>query len=79
MAEYLGVSVVRLLELQVLPSFAGQVEPLSLQPLHDGLPAQHRRVDFGHKRDVLPCQQQRRRTFLFQTDKQFVLLKSGHL
>lgn len=50
---HLGVPVVRLLELQVLPGFAAQVQPLPLQPLHGRLPQQVGRVHFSHERDVL--------------------------
>lgn len=49
----LRVSVVGLLELQVLPRLAAQVQPLALQPFHGGLPQQVAGVHLGHKSDVL--------------------------
>lgn len=57
---YLGVPVVSLFKLQVFPSFAAQVQPLPLQPLHVGLPQQVRGVDLGQESDVLTCRQPER-------------------
>lgn len=52
----LGVPVVGLFELQVLPGLAAQVQPLSFQPLHGGLPHQVAGVHLGHKGHVLSWQ-----------------------
>lgn len=41
-----------LLQLQVLPSFAGQVHPFPLEPFDRGLSEKIFRLDFGYEGDV---------------------------
>ena len=52
---YLGVAVVRLLQLQVFPGLAGEVHPLPLEPLDGRFLQQRAEVHLGHKRDGLTC------------------------
>lgn len=41
-----------LLQLQVLPSFAGQIHPFPLEPFDRGLSEKIFRLDFGYEGDV---------------------------
>lgn len=49
---YLGVAVIRFLQLQVFSRLAGEIHPFPFEPFNGGFLQQRLSVHFGHKRDV---------------------------